>query len=169
MRAVAELPCRAGPATPCAGARFVFVGEKRSARAIRLGVRWQDGRLSGKTLHDALRAAGVDPAAELYLNVFREGESFRVDRSVVRRLRGLAASGLVVVGMGCKVQRALRRVGVEPVALVHPAARGVIRTRVLYQAHVAAVLGPHLAARTAACPDAQPRGPDNARRNDDAL
>ena len=48
-------------------ARFVFVGEKRSARAIRLGVRWEDGRLSGKTLFEALRAAGTDPAAHLYL------------------------------------------------------------------------------------------------------
>jgi hypothetical protein len=121
--------------------RFVFVGEKRSPRAIRLNVRWEDGRLSGKTLHDALRACGVDPAGELFVNLFREGPGRRVDRAELRRLRALAADGVVIVAMGCKVQRALARVGVLFLPMVHPAARGVIRTRAVYQAHVASVLG----------------------------
>jgi hypothetical protein len=28
---------------------------------VTYGARWEDGRLSGKTLFDALRAAGVEP------------------------------------------------------------------------------------------------------------
>jgi hypothetical protein len=109
------------------GARFVFVREKRSARVVKLAVHSQHGRLSGKTLHDALRAVSIDAHAELYLNLFRGGDGLRVDRAVLRRLRRLAACGLVVVGMGRKVQRALLRAGVEAVPLVHPAARGLIR------------------------------------------
>ena len=121
--------------------RFLFVGEKRSARAIRLGVRWEDGRLSGKTLHEALRACGVDPAAEQFLNLFREGRGLRVDRAALRRVRAAGADGLTVVAMGCKAQLALERAGVRFMPLVHPAARGVIRTRAVYQAHVASVVG----------------------------
>ncbi|HEV8638552.1 MAG TPA: hypothetical protein VG370_30440 [Chloroflexota bacterium] len=54
-------------------------------------------------------------------------------------------TGVVVVGMGCKVQAELDGAGVGHLRLVHPAARGLIRRRATYQAHVAAVLGPHLA------------------------
>jgi uracil-DNA glycosylase len=122
-------------------ARFLFVGEQRSRRAIRLGVRWEDGRLSGKTLHDALRAAGLDPAEQTFVNLFREAPGrHRVDRAALARIRVLAATGFPVVAMGCKVQEALVRAGVRHVPLVHPAARGVIRTKCLYQAHVAGVL-----------------------------
>ena len=144
--------------------RFVFVGEKRSARAVRLGVTWEDGRLSGKTLFDALRAAGIDPASHLYLNVFRESRRRVLDRAAVRRLREFAADGLLVVGMGCKVQTVLERAGIPHIPLVHPAARGVIRTRAVYHAHVAARLGPH--ARSGSAPsgdlrpvEARPAGP----------
>lgn len=35
---------------------LVFVGERRSPAAIRMGVRWPDGRLAAKQLFDALRA-----------------------------------------------------------------------------------------------------------------
>jgi len=126
-------------------ARFVFVGERRSPRARSLGVRWEHGRLSGKTLFDALRAAGVEPGDQCYLNLFREPPGRGVDRVALRRVRELAAAGVLVVGMGCKVQTGLDRAGVGHVRLVHPAARGLIRTRAVYQAHVATVLGPYLA------------------------
>ena len=38
--------------------RFIFVGERRSRRAIQMGVRWEHGRLCARTLHAALRAIG---------------------------------------------------------------------------------------------------------------
>jgi hypothetical protein len=56
-------------------------------------------------------------------------------------VRALAGEGVVVVAMGCKVQRALDRAGLVHRPLIHPATRGAIRTRAVYQAHVAAVLG----------------------------
>jgi hypothetical protein len=120
---------------------LVFVGERRSPRAIKLGVKWEDGRLSGKTLFDALRAAGIEPTAHLYLNLFREEPGRRIDRAALRRVRALARQGLLVVGLGCKVQRALDHAGVAHRPLTHPAARGAVRRRAVYQAHVAAVLG----------------------------
>lgn len=124
--------------------QFAFVGEKRSPRAIKLGVHWHHGRLSGKTLFDALRECGVDPTAEVYLNLFREAPGHTIDPAALRRIRALASAGVLIVAMGCKVQVALVRAGVGHLPLVHPAARGVIRTRTAYQGHVAAVLGPHL-------------------------
>ena len=54
--------------------RYVFVGEKRSRRAIAMAVSWADGRLAGRTLHEALRAAALDPAEQLYLNAFVDGD-----------------------------------------------------------------------------------------------
>ena len=56
-------------------------------------------------------------------------------------MRSLADEGLPIVGMGRLVQRTLERAGVPHLRLVHPAARGAIRARAAYQAHVAAVLG----------------------------
>ena len=55
-------------------AELVFVGEKRSNRAIAMGVTWEDGRLAAKVLHEALTAAGVDPARVRFVNLFRDGE-----------------------------------------------------------------------------------------------
>jgi len=40
---------------------MLFVGEKRSDTAKRMGVTWEDGRLATKQLFDALRDNGVDP------------------------------------------------------------------------------------------------------------
>jgi hypothetical protein len=107
-------------------------------------VRWEDGRLSGKTLFDALRAAGVEPGDQCYLALFRESPERGADRGALRRVRELAAAGVLVVGMGCKVQRALARHRAGHLPLVHPAAPGLVRTRAVYQAHVATVLGRHL-------------------------
>ena len=50
---------------------FIFVGERRSRRARAMGVRWEDGHLAAKTLFDALRASGIDPVAQAYINPIR--------------------------------------------------------------------------------------------------
>jgi hypothetical protein len=121
--------------------RFVFVGERRSRRAIRLGVRWEHGRLCARTLHAALRAIGLDPEKQEYVNLYSDAEPPALDEAVLARLRALAAEGIEIVGLGRIVHRALQRVGVEHRQLIHPAARGAIRARGAYQAHVASVLG----------------------------
>lgn len=53
----------------------------------------------------------------------------------------MAAAGAVVVGMGRAAQGVLAQAGITHLRLIHPAARGAIRARGTYYAHVAAVLG----------------------------
>lgn len=108
--------------------RFLFVGERRSPRAVQLGYRLCDGRLAGQSLFAALEACGIDPRRHVYCNLFERGGA----RLVVEH----QAAGAVVVGMGRKVQAELRRRGIAHLALVHPAARGRIRKRARYAAHV---------------------------------
>jgi hypothetical protein len=121
--------------------RFIFVGERRSRRAIQLGVRWEHGRLCAKTLHAALRAIGLNPEEQGYVNLYFDAEPPVLDEAVLARLRALAAEGVEIVGLGRLVQRAPEQGGVAHRRLIHPAARGAIRARATYQAHVATVLG----------------------------
>jgi hypothetical protein len=121
-------------------ARYVFVGHSRSHRAIRMGVYWEDGRLAGKTLHDAPRAIGLDPQEQTYLNLYRDDDPQVIDQAALARLRALADAGAVIVGLGKVVHAALARAGVAHLPLVHPAARGAIRARDAYQDHVASAL-----------------------------
>ena len=120
--------------------RFVFVGEKRSRRAIQLAATWENGRLAGKTLHEALGAVGLDPRHQEFLNLYQDGEGWSIHPAALARLRSLGASGVVIVGLGRRVQATLRDVGLPYRPLVHPAARGAIRSRTVYQARVAEVL-----------------------------
>jgi hypothetical protein len=110
-----------------------------------MGVHWEDGRLAARTLHEALRAAGIDPRRQRYLNLYSEDADGQdvIESATLRRLQRLADAGIVIVGMGRLVQAALARMGVPHLRLVHPAARGAIRARAAYHAHVAGVLGRH--------------------------
>lgn len=120
--------------------RYVFVGERRSAKAIAMGVTWYDGRLAAKTLHDALRAMGLVPLAQHYFNLFRDGEGPHVlDRDVLRSLQFRQRSQ-TIVAMGQRVTRELQRAGVACLSLIHPAARGLIRKKERYYRHVRQVL-----------------------------
>lgn len=112
--------------------RFLFVGEKRSQRALQMGVRWQDGRLAARTLFDALLATGINPAQQHYYNWFEQSLEHRAMAHVKRHLR----QGYTVVALGQKVSRAMEKCFLPHVKLVHPAARGSIRRRERYQAHV---------------------------------
>lgn len=103
---------------------FLIVGERRSELAKKLGLRWEDGGLAAKPLFEALRAAGVDPATCRFVNWFEGG------KSLTRSYRG------PIIALGNKVQSALAGEGIAFIALVHPAARGLIRKRERYIAHV---------------------------------
>jgi hypothetical protein len=119
----------------------VFVGERRSNRAQQLGITWLDGRLAGKTLHDALRACGVDPAGATFLNLFHDGEaSWLPCENALLAIRSLSTTGAVVVALGRRVQAALQAAGVPYLPLTHPAARGAVRARSVYQQQVADLL-----------------------------
>lgn len=112
---------------------LLFVGERRSPAAVRMGVRWQDGRLAAKQLFDALRAAGFDPERCEFVNWWERGSHQRVGEHIRR--------GGLVVAMGRKVQRALKKTGVAHLGIVHPAARGAIRKKERYSEHIRDVLG----------------------------
>jgi hypothetical protein len=121
---------------------LVFVGERRSQRAIQMCVTWRDGHLAAKTLHDALRAAGLDPEQQRYENLFPDPPLPLVpDEATLRMLRGAVTCGGTLIAMGRLVQRTLAAHDIPFRPMVHPAALGRIRKRALYHAHVAAVVG----------------------------
>lgn len=112
---------------------YLFVGERKSPTAIERGWSWQDGRLAAKQLFDALRELGVDPAMCAFANAYERGG--------MRIVRALYAEGWLVIGMGQKAQERLALACIPHRAMVHPAARGSIRKKEVYAAHVKAVLG----------------------------
>ena len=101
-----------------------------------MGVTWRDGRLAGKQLFDALAEAGIEPLQQRYDNLFEQVEP----RLFVRRLRAAIRRGYTVVALGNKVAAGLTRLRVAHVPMVHPAARGRIRRKDRYAAHVAETL-----------------------------
>ena len=108
---------------------LLFVGERRSERAKKLGLHWEDGGLAAKPLFEALDAVGIDPARCRFVNWFEGG------KAATRRHRG------PIVALGAKVQKALADESIRFIPLVHPAARGAIRRRDRYIAHVVDRLG----------------------------
>ena len=117
--------------------KLVFVGERRSKKAEAMGVTWTDGRLAAKQLFDALKACGVDPVQHEYANVFERGTVPYL--AVAARLHDFR-----VIAMGRKAQSKLTQHQIPFTALIHPAARGAIRRKAAYAAHVRAVLRPLL-------------------------
>lgn len=128
--------------------KILFVGEQRSATAIARGWSWRDGRLAAKTLFDALATIAVAGADQQYVNLWADDVDMVLETvSPGRRamLRREARAGRVIVALGARVAAGLRDLGIAHVPLTHPAARGWIRGRARYAAHVAATLGPALA------------------------
>ncbi len=130
-------------------AKLLFVGECRSITAQRKGWTWADGRLAAKPLFEALAAMGVDPKAHEYANLWSDNASGTTYGSLrpgirvatIKRIMARRSSGYIVVALGRRVSTELAKRGIAHVALVHPAARGAIRKRERYHAHVADKLG----------------------------
>lgn len=80
---------------------------EREALAVARGLRWEDGRLAARTLHYGLRALGLDPVAQAYLNLFPDDGPCVVNPDALERVRSLAAAGVVVVAMGRAVASSL--------------------------------------------------------------
>lgn len=124
---------------------FLFVGERPSDRAVRMGVTWRDGALAGATLFDALRNLGLDPSQQSYRNLYnspvRGAATDREDeREAIGKIKRAQGCGLTIVGMGRIVQRVLTREGIPHLQLRHPAARGRDRLRARYHDHAHDVL-----------------------------
>ncbi len=118
-------------------ARYLFVGERRSPTAIRLNVTWRDGRLAAKTLFAALCACGIEPADQEYVNLWHDDQTcWREDRAALALVADRERRGVTVVALGRLVSARLSAAGISHRTLIHPAARGAIRRRDRYQAHV---------------------------------
>lgn len=146
---------------------------------VTYGVSLIDGRLAAKTLHEALRACSVAPERSVFLNLFHDHTADRWPcENALQAIRSLAAAGAVIVALGRAVQAGLHAAGVPFVPLTHPAARGAIRAKPVYQQHVRDTLAgalhagaPRNACRTA--PSQQPRAstaaPDARARSDSII
>jgi hypothetical protein len=116
---------------------YFFLGERPSRTALARGVTWRDGRLAAKQLFDALTHCGISPAQCRFDNIFlpdlaKERRKPWLRRTLVRAMR----RGETLVAMGQKVARVLQEIGVPHTTIVHPAARGKIRGKAVYAAHV---------------------------------
>ena len=105
--------------------KILFVGEKRSPLARKMGVTWKDGRLAAKHLHKALEFCNIDITNCDFKNVFREilAENI-VNKTAVREIRRFDG---IVVAMGRKVERVLKNNDIEHEFVYHPATRGEVR------------------------------------------
>ena len=124
--------CERAASSSCS-VKFLVVGEQRSELARKRNVRWEDEALAARPLFAALRACGIDPLAECrFVNLFESGGIARVHEAQYW--------GITIIGLGSKVHVGLLARGVEHIHLIHPAARGAIRKRERYIAHVSAML-----------------------------
>lgn len=123
--------------------RFLFVGERPSHQAVKIGATWQNGKLAGKTLRSALLALHIEPSEQTYINLWTQPDRCTQDATdqafAIERITALADTH-IIVGMGALVSRELTRAGITHLQLIHPAARGAIRKTERYQAHVKSVL-----------------------------
>lgn len=122
-------------------AGVLFVGERRSRRAVAMGMTWEDGRLAARSLFDALRAAGLGVDRHRFVNLYPDAGGAAPVPEVARQVRRAAAGGVLVVALGRKVSRGLDALGVRHAYLTHPAARGAVRRKETYAELVAYTLG----------------------------
>lgn len=106
---------------------YLFVGEKRSDRAVKQGVFFGDGKsLAGCKLFTALQDCGIDPKESNHCNLFERGGI-----TTVRKHKG------PLVALGTKVYKELRKRGYKKAILVyHPAVRYHLGSKQFYNNHI---------------------------------
>src|SRR3990167_1845770 len=111
---------------------YVFVGWRRSNRAMKLDYRWEDGKLAAKQLFDALRTCDIAPEEQQYVNIMNDDGGFNFGLHLALRGRSRRS----VIAMGTDVSHVLTQLGIAHIHIVHPAARGAIRRKEAYASHV---------------------------------
>lgn len=109
--------------------KYLFVGERRSDRAIQMNVTWVDKRLAAAHLSKAVENIGIDWNECAFLNVFED------DLNEIKSFEG------IVVAMGRKVEKELKKHQIRHEFIYHPATRGEIRNIEKYKAHVKEQIG----------------------------
>lgn len=114
--------------------KVLFVGERRSETAKRRGWRWEDGHLAAKQLFDAFDAVGFDRTDASFCNFSDRGAKELI-------LRHDSCDG-PIVAMGMKAWNKLAEWNLRGSFgyLVHPAARGKVRSKAEYALKVREVL-----------------------------
>jgi hypothetical protein len=117
------------------------VGERPSPLAARKGWDWTSGRVCAKTLAEALDACGLPRSAWTVYNPWAEPGLGRPRAAPdLAPVLAAAAAGVRIIALGRLASGALRAAQIPHTYMVHPAARGAIRRRARYHAHVASVL-----------------------------
>ena len=109
--------------------KYLFVGEKRSNLAIKMNVTWVDKRLCAGHLSKAVENLGIDWNECAFKNVFED----KIED--IRTFKG------VIVAMGRKVERELKKHQICHEFIYHPATRGAIRNIEKYKNHVRERIG----------------------------
>ncbi len=104
--------------------KYLFVGEERSERAKQMNVTWVDKKLCAGHLSKAVEAIGIDWSECAFKNVFED------DIQEIRTFEG------VVIAMGRKVEKQLKKAEIKHEFIYHPATRGTVRNIDNYKAHV---------------------------------
>lgn len=104
--------------------KYLFVGEKRSPTAIKKGWTWKDKRLAASHLSKALDFIGIDWEDCAFKNVFED------DINDIKSFNG------IVIAMGRKVERELKKAHITYEFIYHPATRGEVRNIEKYKNHV---------------------------------
>lgn len=108
---------------------ILFVGEERSELAIKKGWTWKDRRLAAAHLSKATDALGLDWDSLYFKNVFED------DIDDIKSFDG------IVVAMGRKVERELKKHQIKHEFIYHPATRGEVRNIEKYKNHVKERIG----------------------------
>jgi hypothetical protein len=109
--------------------KYLFVGEKRSELAKKMNVTWVNKRLCAGHLSKAVENLGINWNECAFLNVFEE------DINDIKSFKG------IVIAMGRKVERELKKHQIKHEFIYHPATRGSVRNIERYKNHVKECIG----------------------------
>lgn len=109
--------------------KYLFVGEKRSELAKKMNVTWVDRRLAAAHLSKAVENIGINWNECAFINVFED------DINNIKSFKG------VVIGMGRKVEKELKKHQIDHEFIYHPATRGAVRNIEKYKNHVKERIG----------------------------
>jgi hypothetical protein len=109
--------------------KYLFVGEKRSETAIRMNVTWVDRRLAAAHLSKAVENIGIKWDECAFINVFED------------KIEDILSFNGIVVAMGRKVERELKKYQIQHEFIYHPATRGAVRNIEKYKNHVKERIG----------------------------
>ena len=109
--------------------KYLFVGERRSNLAVKMNVTWVDKRLAAAHLSKAVEFIGIDWNECAFKNVFED------------KIEDIMSFKGVIIAMGRKVERELKKHQIEHEFIYHPATRGKVRIIENYKNHVKERIG----------------------------